>query len=87
MPTWLSIELALIPVLLSAMSGLVWLVRLEAQSRSNTKGVHRSDNHIHEGADVKSDIAVLKNDTSHIKEDIRDIKTMMTNGWLTRKSD
>ena len=35
MPTWLTIELALIPVVLAALSGLVWLVRLEAGVKHN----------------------------------------------------
>ena len=81
MPAWLTIELALIPVFLAAMSGLVWLVRLESQSRNNSKGIQRSDRHIKEGQDVKIDIGVLKNDINHIKEDIRDIKKMMLGEW------
>ena len=35
MPTWLSIELALIPVVLAGLSGVVWLVRLEAGVKQN----------------------------------------------------
>ena len=88
MPAWLTIELALIPVFLAAMAGLVWMVRLEAQGRNNTKGVKRSDVHIREGQDVKVDIGVLKNDVGHIKEDnremkvdIREIKQMMSDRW------
>ena len=91
-PTWLTIELALVPVFLAAMSGLVWLVRLEAQSRNNTKGVQRSDDHIKEGQDVKVDIGVLKNDLIHIqednqeiKEDIREIKKMMFDRWSRKE--
>ena len=35
MPTWLTIELALIPVVLAGLAGLVWLVRLEAGVKQN----------------------------------------------------
>ena len=80
MPTWLTVELALIPVFLAAMSVLVWIVRLEAQSRNNSRGIKRSDDHIREGQDVKIDIGVLKNDVSNIKENIREIKQMLIDG-------
>ena len=80
-PTWLSVELAVIPVFLAFISVLVWMVRLEAQGRNNSRGVQRADDHIREGQDVKVDIGVLKNDISNIKGDIRDIKRMMIDGW------
>ena len=77
----------LLPVLLSAVLGLVWLVRLEARGVSNSRGVQRSDDHIREGQDVKVDIGILKNDVAHntedqreIKDDIREIKRMMAEG-------
>ena len=38
-PTWLTIELALIPVLLAGISGLIWLVRLEAAVKTNREGL------------------------------------------------
>ena len=85
MPVWLTIELMLIPVVITAMGGLVWMVRLEAQSRNNTKGVKRADQHIKEGQDVKVDIGVLQNDVTHLqemKEDIREIKKMMMDRWV-----
>lgn len=69
MSTWLTIELALIPTLLSALGGLVWLVRLEAQGKNNAAGIQRSDEHIQEGTEVRVDIGVLKNDVASIKED------------------
>ena len=85
MPVWLTIELMLIPVVITAMGGLVWMVRLEAQSRNNTKGVKRADLHIKEGQAVKVDIGVLQNDVTHLqemKEDIREIKKMMLDRWV-----
>ena len=35
MPEWLEVELALIPVALAALGGLIWLIRLEAQGHQN----------------------------------------------------
>ena len=91
MPAWLTIELALIPVFLVAMAGLVWLVRQGALIRNNAKGIKRSDLHIREGQDVKRDIAVLQNDVTYIKEDnreikedIREIKKMLIDRWSHR---
>ena len=75
-----STEIA-ISILAPLTLGLVWLVRLEARSLSNARGVQRADEHIKEGVNVKLDIGVLKNDTAHIKEDIREIKDMLAAGW------
>ena len=41
-PTWLTIELALIPVVLAGLSGLVWLVRLEAGVKQNRENVRQN---------------------------------------------
>ena len=35
MPTWLTVELALIPVVLAGLAGIVWLVRLEGSVKHN----------------------------------------------------
>lgn len=59
---------------------LIWLVRLEARTQSNTRGVERSDEHHKEGTNVKIDIATLTTDMGHVKEDVRAIKDMIMNG-------
>ena len=43
MPTWLTIELGLIPVVLAGLSGLVWLVRLEAVHEAKQRDPERDD--------------------------------------------
>ena len=44
-PAWLSIELALIPVVMAAMSGLVWLVRLEGAVKALKERATRQVQH------------------------------------------
>ena len=56
---------------------LIWLVRLESRTLSNTRGVERSDDHHKEGATEKADISVLKNEMGHVKEDVKEIKELL----------
>ena len=44
-PTWLSIELALIPAVLAAVSGLIWLVRLEGAVKALNQTAERQAHH------------------------------------------
>ena len=60
---------------------LIWLVRLESRTSSNTRGVERSDKHNGEGSEVKTDIGVLKSNVVDIKEDIKVMMGMMRNGF------
>ena len=67
-------------ILVPAAVVLIWLVRLESRTLSNTRGVERADEHNHEGNTVKLDIGILKTDMGYVKEDVREIKDLIKNG-------
>ena len=67
----------LLSILAPAIVVVVWLVRLESRTQSNTRGVERSDSHINEGTNIKLDIGTLKSDVKNIKENISEIKEVL----------